>query len=60
MLEFEESDSSCMICGARNIGGIEKMRIMQNHGDNLVSFSICENCRIDMFYELESHTEINR
>ena len=60
MLEFEESDSSCMICGAKEIAGIEKMKIIRKGGENLVIFSICEDCRANMYYELKEHTEDNR
>lgn len=57
---FEEVpiDYHCIICGTGDVGGMEKMRIMRKSGENLISFTVCEECRLKMLEELESHNEI--
>ena len=57
MLEFEKTDEGCLICGRKNTWFTEKMKIMRDIGDNVISFSICEKCRKVMLNELEAHED---
>lgn len=56
MLKFRKSECSCMICGTKE-RETERITIVRNCGDNLISFSVCKECCIRLEYELNSHNK---